>query len=108
MSIPRPWPDAREVDRIETLVTVDDPARIDEFLERSIPGSAWFVQVRTAQVLSTLLHRRPLGTFDEHDCTCLSLQLTLPVPVEPGLRIRITCDDDETLSASGIVRPWGS
>jgi hypothetical protein len=96
------------VDRIETLVTVDDPARVDEFLERCIPGSAWFVQIRTAQVLSTLIHRIPLGTFDERDCTCLSLQLTLPVPVEPGLRIRISGDDDDTLTASGIVRPWES
>lgn len=106
MSTPQPWPDAREVDRIETLVTVDDPARIDEFLARSVPGSAWYVEVRTARVLATLRRRTPLGTFSERDCTCLSLRLTLPVPVEPGLRIRIALDDDDSLSASGIVRPW--
>ena len=32
MLTPRPWADAREVDRVEALVTVDDAARADAFL----------------------------------------------------------------------------
>ena len=41
MPEPRRFPEAREVDRVEALATVDDPAFIDEFLERSSPGSEW-------------------------------------------------------------------
>jgi hypothetical protein len=107
MMRPPSWPDAREVDRIETLVTANDPARVDAFLARCVPGSTWSVQIRTALVSATVLARRPLGSFDEHDCTCLSLRLALPVPVEPGLRLQIAAEDDPSLTASGIIRPWG-
>jgi hypothetical protein len=102
----RPLPDAREVDRIEALVTVDDASRADEFLDRSVPGSEWTVRVRTAEVSATLISRNPLGSFDERVCTCLSLWLTRTVPVEPGLRFRILAQDDEALSISAVVRPW--
>lgn len=106
MSNPRPQPEAREVDRIEALVTVDDAARADEFLDRAAPGSEWTVRVRTAEVSATLIRRTPLGSFDERVCTCVSLWLSRTVPVEPGLRFRILDKDDETLSVSAVVRPW--
>jgi hypothetical protein len=106
MPNPPPWRDAREVDRIEALVTVNDAARADEFLDRSVPGSEWTVRIRTAEVSATLIARNPLGTFDEHVCTCLSLWLALPVPVEPGLRFQILSRDDEGLTLSAVVRPW--
>jgi hypothetical protein len=106
MPNPRPQPEAREVDRIEALATVDDSNRADEFLDRCVPGSEWTVRVRTAEVSATLISRNPLGTFDERVCTCLSLWLTRPVPVEPGLRIRVLDRDDEALSVTAVVRPW--
>jgi hypothetical protein len=106
MSDPRRWPEAREVDRIDALVTVNDAARADEFLERSIPGSEWIVRIRTAEVSATLIRREPLGTFDERVCTCLSLWLSRTVPVEPGLRFQIFDGEDEALTVSGVVRPW--
>ena len=106
MPNPRPLPEAREVDRIEALVTVDDSTRADDFLDRCIPGSEWTVRVRTAEVSATLIRRSPLGSFDERICTCVSLWLTRTVPVEPGLRIRILDKDDHVLSLSGVVRPW--
>jgi hypothetical protein len=106
MPEPRRLPEAREVDRIEALVTVDDAARTDEFLDRCIPGSEWTVRVRTAEVSATLISRHPLGSFDERVCTCLSLWLTRTVPVEPGLRFRIVDREDEALSVSAVVRPW--
>jgi translation elongation factor EF-Tu-like GTPase len=107
MTKPHSWPDAREVDRIETLVTANDPARVDAFLALCRPGSSWSVQIRTAEVSATVLDRRPLGSFNERDCTCLSLELERPVPVEPGLRLQIIAEDDPSLTASGIIRPWG-
>ncbi len=103
----RPDPDAREVDRVEGLVTADDAERADDWLARCVPGSTWLARIRTAEVAATLLARSPLGTFDERVCTCVSLRLSLPVPVEPGLRFRIIADDATELSASGVVRPWG-
>ena len=103
----RPDPDAREVDRIEAIVTADDSDRADDFLARCVPGSTWVARIRTAEVEAKVLARNPLGTFDERVCTCLSLRLVLPVPVEPGLRIRIEADDFSGLGASGKVRPWG-
>jgi hypothetical protein len=106
MPKPRPQPEAREVDRIEALATVDDAARAEEFLDRCAPGSEWTVRVRTAEVSATLISRNPLGSFDERVCTCLSLWLTRTVPVEPGLRFRIAARDDEALTASAVVRPW--
>src|SRR4051794_34037445 len=106
MTTPSPFPDAREVDRIEALVTVTDAAKTDTFLARCVPGSTWLISIRTALVPATLLARRPMGSFNERDFTSLSLQLALPLPVEPGLRFRIIADDDESLSASGLIRPW--
>ena len=104
----RPQPEAREVDRIEALATVNDAARTDDFLDRCVPGSEWTVRVRTAEVSATLISRKPLGTFDERVCTCLSLWLSRTVPVEPGLRIQIIDRDDEALSVTAVVRPWAS
>ncbi len=104
---PRPDPDAREVDRIEALVTADDADQVDALLARCVPGSTWLAMIRTAEVAATVVARNPLGTFDERVCTCLSLRLDLPVPVEPGLRFRIVADDATDLSASGVIRPWG-
>jgi hypothetical protein len=106
MSHPLRQPDAREVDRVEALITVNDSARVDNFLDRCSLGSTWRVKIRTAQVTAHVLARTPLGTFDERVCTCLRLGLDLPVPVEPGLRFHIEASDDPTLSATGVVRPW--
>ena len=103
----RPLPDAREVDRVEALDTADDTDRADALLARCTLGSTWTALIRTAEVAATVVGRSPLGTFDERVCTCLSLRLALPVPVEPGLRIRLIADDDSDLAASGVVRPWG-
>jgi hypothetical protein len=103
----RPPLDAREVDRFEALVTADDADRADALLARCVPGSTWLAQIRTAEVTATIVARNPLGTFDERICSCLSLRLALPVPVEPGLRFRIIADDGSGLIASGVVRPWG-
>lgn len=103
----RPPLDAREVDRFEALVTADDADQVDALLARCVPGSTWLAQIRTAEVTATVAARNPLGTFDERICTCLSLRLALPVPVEPGLRFRLVADDGSELGASGVVRPWG-
>lgn len=99
-------PDAREVNRIEALVTADDSDRADDLLARCVLGSTWTALIRTAEVTATVVARNPLGTFDERVCTCLSLRLALPVPVEPGLRFRIVADDGTDLGASGVIRPW--
>jgi len=107
MTTPQSWPDAREVDRIEVLVTVNDRDRAESFLRRCRPGSTWSVRIRTAEVAGQVLARRPLGSFDERDCTCLSVRLARPVPVEPGLRLQIAAEDDPGLSASAVIRPWG-
>jgi hypothetical protein len=106
MTSPRE-PDAREVVKVEALATVDNSGRVDEFLERCVPFSTWLVQIRTAEVTAEVRKRVPLGTFDERVCTCVSLRLGRPVPVEPGLRIRLILEDDPTLTASAVVRPWG-
>ncbi len=99
-------PDAREVVKVEALATADEPARAEEFLEHCVPYSAWLVQIRTAEVSAEVKRRVPLGTFDESVCTCVSLRLGRPVPVEPGLRIKLISKDDPTLTASAVVRPW--
>jgi len=104
---PRPQPDAREVDRVEALIAVDDPKTVNAFLDRCVPGSTWTAHIRTASVTATVLARNPLGTLNERDCTCLRLRLALPVPVEPGLRFRIVADDASALAATAVVRPWG-
>jgi len=95
------------VTRLEAIVTADDADQADEWLNRCFPGSTWLAMIRTAEVSATVLARNPLGTFDEKICTCLSLRLALPVPVEPGLRFRLQADDGTDLTASGVVRPWG-
>ncbi len=93
--------------RIEALVTVNDVAKTEAFLERCVSGSTWLVSIRTALAPVTFIDRKPLGwSFNERDFTCLSLQPALPMPVEPGLRFRIIADDDESLNASGLIRPW--
>ncbi len=102
---PQNVPDAREVDRVEGLMTADGSA--EAFLSRCIPGSTWLAKIRTASVCAMVKARRPLGTFDERICTCVSLKLDLPVPIEPGLRFQIVAEDDPDVSASGVVRPWG-
>ena len=106
MPAARPPLDAREVDRIEALIAVDDNSKVEEFLSRCAIGSSWRVTVRTALVSARVLKRFPLGTFDERICTCLQLGLELPVPVEPGLRFKVHAPDDPTLTATGVVRPW--
>jgi hypothetical protein len=108
MTNPRPLPEIREVDRVEALVTVTDASRADDFLERCAPGSEWTVRIRTAEVSATVIARTPLGTFDERVCTCVSLWLKLPVPVEPGQRFQILDPGDDTLGVAAIVRPWTS
>jgi hypothetical protein len=100
--------DAREVDRVEALVTADDPERIDDFLARCDFGSRWLARIRTAEVEATVLARNPLGSFDERQVTCLRLGLSRSVPVEPRLRFRLIADDDPNLTASALVRPWDS
>lgn len=106
MEAKRSTPDAREVVRVEALVTPDDARRAEAFLTRCTFGSKWRVRIRTAEVAATLLARNPLGTFDEHVCTCVRLHLDRPVPVEPGLRFAIAAEDDPTLTVTGVVRPW--
>lgn len=98
--------DAREVDRVEALVTVPDNSRIDDFLEAGVPGSPWQVQIRTASVAARLIARVPLGNFDERICTCLRLRLDRAVPVEPGLRFTLHPTADPSLEVAAIVRPW--
>lgn len=100
--------DAREVDRVEALVTADDSTRAEEFLARCDFGSRWVAKIRTAEVEATVLARNPLGSFDERHVTCLRLGLSRAVPVEPRLRFRLVADDDPGLTASALVRPWGS
>lgn len=109
--MPAHEPDAREVDRVEALMTVEEPEAVDAFLDRCVPGSSWRARIRTAEVAATVLSRTPLGTFDERVCTCVRLRLALPVPVEPGLRFHLLAPDPgdgRPLSATGVVRPWGS
>ncbi|WP_169972644.1 hypothetical protein [Tautonia rosea] len=101
-------PDAREVDRVDALLTSADSERIDEFLDRCVEGSRWMTHIRTADVEARVIRRHPLASISERDCTCVRLLLDLPVPVEPGLRFRITDVDDPSLEAAAIVRPWGS
>lgn len=99
-------PDAREVDRLELIVTPADSAAPDALLAALAPGSSWLVRVRTAEVLGTLVGRAPLATLDQRLGTCLRLRLDRPVPVEPGLAVQVVCPADPALSAAGVVRPW--
>lgn len=102
-----PMPDAREVDRVEAIVAAENADQGADWLARCAPGSTWIAQIRTAEVVATVVARNPLGTFDERMCTCLTIRLALPVPVEPGLRFRLVADDTSNLRLSGVVRPWG-
>ena len=102
-----PAPDAREVVRVEAIVAADDAEGTPDWPSRCAVGSTWTVRIRTAEVAATVVARSPLGTFDERICTCLSLRLALPVPVEPGLRFQLEAADDPDLRLSGVVRPWG-
>src|SRR6516164_7022890 len=102
--MPIPMPDAREVDRIEAVVTVVDAGAVDAFLARCVAGSTWTARIRTAEVPATVLARTPLGTFDERVCACVRLRLTRPVPVEPGLRFRLVADSESGVAATGVVR----
>ncbi len=106
MPAARPQPEAREVDQVRALVTVPDTDRVDAFLARCVVGSTWRVKIRTAEVSAHVSDRSPLGTFDERICTCVSLRLELPVPVEPGLRFQLAASDDPALAATAVVRPW--
>ncbi|MDX2035810.1 MAG: hypothetical protein SFX72_04105 [Isosphaeraceae bacterium] len=107
MSTSRSQPDAREVERIEVLAVVDDPGLVDQFLEYAVPGSLWTAHIRTADVSAELVARKPLGLTSERECLFLSLKLVLPVPVEPGLRIRLSAWEWPGLKVSGVIRPWG-
>ena len=107
MSQPR-VPDAREVDRVEAIVAAENVDQGLDWPSRCGPGSTWVAQIRTAEVKATVLAKNPLGTFDERMCTCLSIRLALPVPVEPGLRFILLADDASNLRLSGVVRPWGN
>lgn len=98
-------PDAREVDRVEAVVAAEGD--LGDWPAQCSVGSTWIARIRTAEVRATVLARTPLGTFDETVCTCLSLRLDLPVPVEPGLRFRLQAPDDPGFQLSGVVRPWG-
>lgn len=100
-------PDAREVDRVEAIIVADNAEPGADWPARCGPGSTWIAQIRTAEVAATVVSKVPLGTFDERTCTCLSLRLALPVPIEPGLRFRLLADDASDLRLSGVVRPWG-
>lgn len=109
MNMPSPlsMPDAREVGRVEALVTVLRAEDAPAFLDRCTVGSTWTAIIRTAEVAATVSSRSPLGTFDESICTCVRLKLSRPVPVEPRLRFRIVADDESGIEAAAVVRPWG-
>ena len=98
-------PDAREVDRVEAVVAAE--GNLTDWPRHCAVGSTWIAQIRTAEVRATIVARMPLGTFDESVCTCLSLRLDLPAPVEPGLRFHLHATDDPDIRLSGVVRPWG-
>lgn len=100
--------EARDVATINALVTPDAGTDSSAFLDHCHPGSAWMVRIRTAEVTASLVQKSPLGGFDERICCCLKLRLDKPVPVEPGLRFGLAPADDPALSATGVIRPWGS
>lgn len=102
----RPLPEAREVSLVRGLFTVDDTDRAADFVSGTIPDRIWEVQIRTAKVHGQIMRRSSLGGFSMKDCICIDLKLDRPVPVEPGLRFRIVSQNDPTLSATGVVRPW--
>lgn len=100
--------DARERKSIDGLVTSVDATDPSHFLERCTLGSTWIVSIRTATVRGTISRRTPLATFDETACTCLTIELDRPVPVEPGLRFRFEAEDQPEIKAAGVIRPWSA
>ncbi|MFM1802678.1 MAG: hypothetical protein RJA81_2030 [Planctomycetota bacterium] len=98
--------DAREVILVRGLFTAEDSQRARELVKRSEVNSVWHVEIRTAGVLGTVVRQASLGTFPTTDCICLDLKLSRAVPVEPGLRFYISSVEDESLRATGVVRPW--
>src|SRR5262245_54592121 len=104
--MPSRTPDAREVDRVEALATALGEGMTEAFLARCVPGSMWTARIRTAEVEARIVAREPLGSFEESACTCLTLSLARPVPVEPGLRFQIVADDKSGVVGACLVRPW--
>lgn len=102
----RAEPDAREVDRLDAVVTPAESVEPDAFLARCVPGSLWTVAIRTAEVRARLESRSPLGTLDQRLGTRVRLRLDRPVPVEPGLSVRLVSREDANISATGVVRIW--
>lgn len=97
---------AREVDRLELIVTPVDPGDADAFLDACAVGRSWRIAIRTADEPAVVTRRSPLGTIDERSCLCLSLKLARPVPVEPGLRVRLVAQGPTAVEAAGVVRRW--
>ncbi len=58
-----PIPDAREVDRVEAIVAAENADQGADWPARCVPGSTWIAQIRTAEVIATVVARNPLGTF---------------------------------------------
>lgn len=102
----RSLPEAREVSLVRGLFTVDDPTRAADLVTGTIPDRIWDVHIRTAKVIGQVVRRSSLGGFSMKDCICIDLKLDRPVPVEPGLRFRIVSQNDPSLTATGVVRPW--
>ena len=102
----RAEPDAREVDRLDAVVTPAEATDPGAFLARCVAGSVWLVSIRTAEVRGRLEARTPLGTLDERLGTRVRVRLERPVPVEPGLAVRLVSVEDEGIAAAGVVRVW--
>jgi hypothetical protein len=99
-------PEAREVILVRGLFAADSSERAAELVQRAEPGSLWGVKIRTAEVTGEVIFRSSLGGFPLEECMCIDLKLSRAVPVEPGLRFQIQWLEDETLGATGVVRPW--
>jgi len=102
----RELPEAREVVLVRGLFASEESARAAELVQKAIPGSLWQVKIRTAEVTGEVIFRSSLGGFPLEECMCIDLKLDRAVPVEPGLRFHIQLTLDETLRATGVVRPW--
>jgi hypothetical protein len=102
----RELPEAREVVLVRGLFAPDEAEKAGELVQKAVPGSLWHVKIRTAEVTGELIFRSSLGGFPLEECMCIDLKLDRAVPVEPGLRFQIHLSQDETLRATGVVRPW--
>ncbi|MFM7129921.1 MAG: hypothetical protein ACKO85_05820 [Isosphaeraceae bacterium] len=102
----RELPEAREVVLVRGLFAPDAAERAGELVQKAIPGSLWLVKIRTAEVTGEVIFRSSLGGFPLEECMCIDLKLDRAVPVEPALRFHIQLAHDETLQATGVVRPW--